>query len=352
MPIHTIECTKQISKSDFDNLCIKIKKSYPSKWSRLSENILIFHGLKHLGIIIKFKHILSPDVKKYFITYQLSLYRLFEQDNFVDLFNSNHFQNYALLFNSLIKKISNDFPEIKETKLTRADMAFNYLAGNENDAQQYLKIIQRGMVPKTFKLGGSYDPVGKRWKPYQDSFYLKSPGTRISIYNKYVHMSTQTKGTFPKREIERSKGIIRVEIQIYGDKMKYLSQKYDFSSTEEFFEIEKDVEGELFLKYLSQIMGRGEVLTLFEAKKTIRHSLLKASQKEIMEELVEKANLYRNAKLAIEELKLKYGEKKIKKALENFDSIGVSFVTMPHRAAQQFDWFYQPFQAYTISART
>lgn len=135
-------------------------------------------------------------------------------------------------------------------------------------------------------------------------------------------------------------------MQCNRKKLNQLSKKFNFKNILEFTEVADDIGESLFFAILPKITGFGSISTLAETKNAIRSSGIRHSDREIMLEMAEKANLYRKANLAIEEFEEKYGTAKTKKLLRKFDDIGSSLITIPNRMANNSFCYTTPFQMF------
>ena len=114
-------------------------------------------------------------------------------------------------------------------------------------------------------------------------------------------------------------------------------KKYDISDIKELMDNSFEIGSYLFEYYLKRIYGTGNFYTLKKSKNLIKASKLSDKDKTLMLELIQHASLKRSLHTAVYELQDTYGKKSIKKALKQFDLLGISPVALPREYKEIFE---------------
>ena len=223
-------------------------------------------------------------------------------------------------------------------KLKRIDFCINAELNNQEQVKAYIKTIKRANIPSKLELYEEYDKISKRKKPTKDDFTVyTSEYVAVSIYNKYLAMKKQGTNVYPKKEIEKAKNIVRIEIRCMEGKVRALKKKYDIETIAEFMQHGKKIGNELFKYYLSKICNDGMIYTLKEALKRIEMSGYKDKTKSLLKEFISDSNEARSAAEVFKIYKNFYGKSGVKNIVHLLDDIETNYVTVTTSDSKLFE---------------
>lgn len=294
MDIHTFEVNAKVCNTDYYDIQNDLKKD-KDKWTHDKKSMTYF-GLADKGIRIKFFALHKPDFKSKSITYIISARRVMENDNYVELFDTNDYDKLEKRVNKLLKSKSKLLPKLKQCTLRRIDFCINAGLDNQEQVKAYIHTAKRGNVPKGMELFMMYDKTAKRYKPTKDDMtVINDEYIAVSIYNKYRQMKKEEKMKYSDKDYERAQNIVRIEIRCDSAKIDVLNEKYGIATIEEFMSEADKIGDYLYRYYLPKIFNNGVVCTLKEAKKRIGMSEFKDENKELLTSFVEEVSSARSA---------------------------------------------------------
>lgn len=342
MYIHTFEASAKLNNENFYNIQAILKEKDNSKWVA-HKNAMTYFGLSEKGIIIKFFRIKKKGYHAYSLTYRISARRVFENDNFVGLFDAKYYDNLKNEVNRLLKEKCDLLPKLKHCSLRRLDFCINTRLENQEQVQAYIKTAKRSNTPAHLDIYAEYDPISKRKKPMKDDYTVySSEYIAISIYNKYKQMKKEKKVNYSDRDLNDAENIVRIEIRCMEEKIKALKKKFNIETISEFFNNADMIGNYLYRYYLPKIFGKGKICTLKEAIKKIEMSGYKKENIEIMKDFIEEANISRSVSNTVALFKNFLGKKEVKRILFMFNNIDTNYVTITNEDAKLFPDGYIP----------
>lgn len=337
MTIHTFEVSSNLTNDEFYIIQKELKASDPSSWKAL-KNGMQYWGLSEQGILINMHQVKKKGFYTYYIIYRISARRVIENDNFVELFNVKNYPVLEDKVNAILKRKCSFLPKLKKCKLKRIDFCINAELNNQEQVKAYIKTIKRANIPSKLELYEEYDKISKRKKPTKDDFTVyTSEYVAVSIYNKYMAMKKQGTNVYPKKEIEKAKNIVRIEIRCMEGKVRALKKKYDIETIADFMQNGKKIGNELFKYYLSKICNDGMIYTLKEALKRIELSGYKDKTKSLLKEFISDSNEARSVAEVFKIYKNFYGKSGVKNIVHLLDDIETNYVTVTTSDSKLFE---------------
>ena len=348
MKIHTFEVSTTLTSERYFDIQKELKTQDPSKWKAV-KNGMLYWGVSDKGILINMHQVKKKGFYSYHIIYIISARRVFENGNYVGLFNTQNYNRLEEMVNEILKDRCLLLPKLKKCKLKRVDFCINAKLDNQEQVKAYIKTVKRANAPTGFDIYEEYDKTSKRKKPTKDDFTVySSEYVAISIYNKYMEMKKQKDGVFPRKEIERAKNIVRIEIRCMDGKIKALKKKYNLKTISEFMSGADKIGNELYNYYLKKIFNEGTIFTLKEALKRIDNSGYKSENISLLKEFIKDANESRSVALTFNLYKKIYGKTETKRIVFMLDNIDTNYVTVTNNDIKLFDNGYipTPFELY------
>ncbi|MCS7460201.1 hypothetical protein N0M98_08610 [Paenibacillus doosanensis] len=335
MSFHTVELHKQLDSPTFWSLqkaLNKVTSKTTASIYQIGKNAYRFtlfdaHGVK---VTLKSRYC---DYHKDEICIVINPQRLKDANEFLKITSGSEYTLISKLFTKLLKPIKEVFQKRRKNKHLRFDFDLLHtyqvrridLAVNINTEFKvyYIELIKRANVPNGFVLGGKQDEKGHRWKPYDDSFYLKGNSVNFQIYDKESQLSRQHDNY---SRIEDAKNLIRVEVQCLKNKTDYMkiSNDWDSKSLVNFVDKERSLKTIKF--YYNKFIGLGDYFTLAGAKAQVRgNAKLTDKTKEQLVAFLELINERRGIWKARED----YEGNDFDKLIQRLNKIGINPVTIP-----------------------
>lgn len=208
----------------------------------------------------------------------------------------------------------------------RIDYCVNIDVKNEDAAMAYMRLMRKGAYPYKAKRMMEYSETGKRYIETKNSFTVKPSSFEFSIYNKYKQLMDEGE-KYPADEIERAKGIIRIELRVYRNKVKNEEAKHGVGGAEEFLKDISLLAKENIPRYLALAYGKGTFVTIQQAKKTIEATSWKKKTKETMKSMLKTVS-----RQNLQNVREEYGEK-FHYYMKKFDQLGISPITVASNCA-------------------
>lgn len=335
MYIHTFEVKKQITKEESYKIQDALKMD-KDKW-KSEESGMSYWGLSHKGILIHTYLLKKKGFYSYYIIYRISAQRVIENNNFVELFNTQNYDNLKKKINKLFKDKSKYLPLIDELNLSRLDFCLNVELENQQQVKAYIKISRCAVIPEHLKQRVYYDKVSKRTKALKDDItvYINNY-IEVSIYNKFMQMKKEEKKIYSDEDLNTAENILRIEIRCMKKKLKELKKKFDIKTIDDFMKNADEIGGYLYKYYLSRMFGTGEIYTFKKAKEGVALGDLKPKNVELITKFLESANESRSTNKAYEAYCKAYGKKETRYILNKLNYVNTSYVTVTSRDAKLF----------------
>lgn len=176
-------------------------------------------------------------------------------------------------------------------KLRRIDYTMDLQTDYKNI---YMDLIRKGRMPshleKDHTLYFGFDENGK---PITQSNHAVSASININFYNKEKEMLD--KGIpIPLEDTKQIHDKLRLEVQLKGERLKYLVKKKDSTVKERLFTYfaDVDVEAKELRYYLTKIIGKGQYFTKQKAIELINNTSYRIDKKQRLIDIIEGVELY------------------------------------------------------------
>lgn len=219
--------------------------------------------------------------------------------------------------------------QILDFYLARIDFCTNFQMESQEQAERYLKILQKGRPAYGMMWKKDYDEVAHRSKFSQNEATLLGDRNDLSIYLKAAQMEENSK-YYDQDEIEMAAGQIRIEFRTFRRKIHYFERRFDMSYSEDMIECASQLGCSCISKYLRSVYGTGYFASISDARKIIDSSQKSEESKRFMKWVIQETksnNLEYVWQLCNEE-----GRKKL---FPLFNSLGISPITIPDYCAEE-----------------
>ena len=319
MSYHTFETSFKITKIEYsiykDFLYKFRKRVYKDKDTIISE------ALKDNGIIIKLHKSTKSDYTNYTIYYRINPRRVFEEKNFIGIFDPEDTDKMIKRVNKLLGKL----PQLEICNIRRIDFCANIRLKSQQDVKDYLKIVKRCAIPPKFKMNKYYDKKAKKHIVSQNGITITgSNDLEITLYNKYRQLKEQ-KIDCP--DIEDANNIIRLEIRCGYKKLQHLREKFNVRSLEEFLNSTNKIFKYLLSYYLPSLFGSGSFFKLDDIKEKLKSAPYKEKNYKAMIRLAEKSATHSSLDKTLSNL----GKKDIQNLMKKFNEQNISPIVLPRR---------------------
>ena len=350
--VHTFEIYKKISKYVYQNLINSGLFSYNS--NNRGFYYADFEKLKEKGInkiFLKSYSLKNNNDNGYFIRIVINPSKMFDKNaNAVSILNMTDFdygkleQYFSLTMEEAFKnKLQNSdamnivycLADIHNYSITRIDYCINLFLSNQQEVDQYLKLLSKGDIPHKY---------GAKFTRNRCGCYYVNERVNINFYNKFFQMLTHNKQTkteekkYSQAELDSAKKILRLEVQckskMFGSQS--FKKRYGNDRTQYFSSI---IARDILYKYLVEVSQNGDYYKyskVYEKIELQRPNNFNPSKRKTICRYQKMMNLFRevskpNCKgLWSYRKKLsKDKSKKMNEDLKLFDEIGVNVITIP-----------------------
>lgn len=154
------------------------------------------------------------------------------------------------IFNAILKE--KILPFFADWRVGRIDYTINI---STPYVKEYLWLFYCGNVPKNFEMP----------QAYTDSFYLLSSESRVNFYDKIAQLKTKQNLTPDDlRQIQETKGLLRLEIQCLNKNVLRLKDKYSLADSSVKNLWNKEIARDVLRKHIFHIIGRENFFKLDE----------------------------------------------------------------------------------------
>ena len=106
-------------------------------------------------------------------------------------------------------------------KVSRVDLVGDLQMKTQVQAEEYIKLLQKGRQIRSLQEKPIYNYVVKQWITYDESWYLGCRSYDLQVYSKYQQMMQRK-----MKNAEEAIGVVRVELRCKRDKIKTIAKKY------------------------------------------------------------------------------------------------------------------------------
>ena len=212
--------------------------------------------------------------------------------------------------------------------IQRIDYCANIRLGSRQEVEEYMRLVRKGLCPHLTTRKEEYSKTQGRWIPTRNSFTVYCGSYEFTVYDKWSQMMGE-KDRYKAEDIAEAEGIVRVELRVKRNKVRYEKKRTDCESEIEYLMKTAEISERLLNKYLRECFGTGCFVKASKAEELIRESSYKDKTKERMCRIVRDT-----AKSGLEKASLRY-EKKHKdfyNMMSRFNALGISPITIKQRS--------------------
>lgn len=325
---HTAELHTPITADEYENLI-----AYNGgQWERDEKGKTHYHvrTLRGYGITdIQPRKRVSQYVY-YYCSIIINLHRIaHEKDHGIATYdNENDFTNLSTNFAKYISAILPSHTDINSWNVFRIDYNID-LKLSPKTVDQYIILLQRG--GKHYSWAARDGVKGNHIHPYGSVLY-SNKSYSVNIYNKYLErlQDQEERGITDDNELNESKGVLRIEIQVKRPKINALKKhiKADFDSAAAPIEYyaRYSVAVPSVLKALSEICGSSDYTTLHKAVERLTSDLRIINVQRDAVLFLHLVGRFRSLWRAVEEYR---GQTTIKTIMKHLDALNINPVTIP-----------------------
>ena len=299
------------------------------EWTDASE--MVFPGFWAYGLnLVKIKAIPKENGRIYYLRIKANPRLMFHKEDhpFVYIADAedvrkslNRIQDFLDIAN--INDISKECFYIQ-----RIDYCANIRLRSREEVEEYMRLVRKGLCPHPTLRKQEYSRTQGRWIPTRNSFTIYCGSYEFSVYDKQGQMMGE-KDRYKDEDVAEAEGIVRVELRINRNKVRYEERKADCESEAEFLMDTAKISERLLERHLRACFGTGCFVKASKAEEIIWNSSYKDKTKELMCKIVRET-----AKGGLEKASLLH-EKKHKDfydMMNRFNSLGISPITIRQRS--------------------
>lgn len=212
--------------------------------------------------------------------------------------------------------------------IQRIDYCANIRLRSRYEVEEYMRLVRKGLCPHPAIRKEEYSKTQGRWIPTRNSFTVYCGSYEFSVYDKQSQMMGE-KDKYKAEDIAEAEGIVRVELRVKRNKIRYEKKKSGYESEIEYLMDTSEISERLLDKYLRECFGTGCFVKASKAEEIIRESSYKDKTKERMCRIIRDT-----AKSDLQKASLCY-EKKHRSfydMMDRFNSLGISPITIKQRS--------------------
>lgn len=335
MSYHTFELKYQLSYQEREHLIEALRhkgKVYVDDYDYRHPTVC--EALRKYGITIEFTQFIKNDFIFHMMYLIINPRRVMDENNYIGIFDADDTDKMLDRLDNHLQKLTPLMPYVDSFKLNRIDFCTNIRMRSQDEVMSYIRILQKGRIPKKFSIDTYYDLTSKREKLYTNSITFSRNSMSVTFYNKY----SQLQENKHCKNIEDAKNILRAEIQCKKNMVDYLSKKFHHRTVRDFLRNSYEIGEYVFKFHIPKFFGGGDFYKLDTVINKIRNSNLKQASKEKMIAFAEQSANHKGLQNAIISNSLK--PDKYKSLMKKFNKIGISPIIIPRR--YKYDSFENP----------
>lgn len=212
--------------------------------------------------------------------------------------------------------------------IQRIDYCANIRLRSRYEVEEYMRLVKKGLCPYPTIRKEEYSKTQGRWIPTRNSFTVYCGSYEFSVYDKQSQMMGE-KDRYKAEDIAEAEGVVRVELRVKRNKVRYEKKKSDCESEIEYLMNTAEISERLLDKYLRECFGTGCFVKASRAEEIIRESSYKDKTKERMCRIIRDT-----AKNGLQKASLRYVKrhKSFYDVMSRFNSLGISPITIKQRS--------------------
>lgn len=300
-----------------------------NEWADTKE--LIFDGFLTYGLNpVKVRTISKNSGKIYFLQIKVNPRMMFHKDShpFVYIADAADVRNSLDRIQDFLDMTDINGISKECFYIQRIDYCANIRLRSKYEVEEYMRLVRKGLCPHPTIRKEEYSKTQGRWIPTRNSFTVYCGSYEFSVYDKQSQMMGE-KDKYLAEDIAEAEGIVRVELRVKRNKVRYEKMKSDCESETEYLMHTAEISERLLDKYLRECFGTGCFVKASKAEEIIRESSYKDKTKERMCRIIRDT-----AKNGLQKASLNY-EKKHKNFCDmmgRFNSLGISPITIKQRS--------------------
>lgn len=329
--IHTLELQTFITNIDRCYIAKLLKPLHPSIQLKtvctkkgLTKTACIYRKLPYYGInsIILYSISYKDNISTNLIFIDINPYNVLHSycqssSNIIEAREINRAINaiYDSLSQILQPKI------INALTLNRLDFCANLIFTSQIQAEEYIKLLKRGVPSKVLSERKHLDEKQHRYIPYKDSLLLGCKSYSFQIYPKYVQMQNHN-----MKNTDGATGMVRFELRAKKAKLEQLAHKYNIISPKEncrqFLINAPFITRQEIPEIVSKMAGCHNFYKYHEIKSRILDSDFKTDCKTQMLDILDYLSRHSSSEDLLADLHLT--QKEWKNIIKKFDQLGCS----------------------------
>ena len=321
LKIHTIELTHDIAINDYKNL---LDYFYSANKRIMQENnIKNYLGFINKGFQIKLCAFNEPCC--YQIKYIINPARFYDNNNYLELSDINSITETLKSMSGFLISNYKGFPPLLNCRITRIDLTKDIYVGE--NIGYIIKLLNRCYIPETFS---KYKLKNGNYPKDNATFTKRSKSGgkifELSFYNKYSEMKAHTENSkycYDANTLQRANGILRMELRLYSRRLNNMKKSLHFNTASELLSNLPEIVYRITYKNFRSLFMIGKFYKSDEIKQKISESGYHEKTKCMMLMFIDSVMIHKNAELAAFDFEEKYGEKKLKIVLNNFNELRI-----------------------------
>lgn len=215
---------------------------------------------------------------------------------------------------------------IKMLTLNRLDFCMNLIFTHQSHADEYMKLLKKGIPQKTLTEKKYFNPVQRRLTSYKDALLLECKSYSFEIYSKYRQMLARK-----MQNPDSASGMIRLELRASKTKILQLAKKYNLFFTSQnyiaFLPKTPEISRQEIPRIISKMVGTQCFYTYQYISDKIENADFKSSDKELMLQIINYFLKHTVKQNLLNDLNL--SNQKWNKILKKFNKLGCSPIPVP-----------------------
>ena len=297
MLVHTLETSYELSGMEYSLIDREIKKSKPAgMYYTYNPHMKLFAGLSEKGITIR---IFGTEITnavtyaggyglRFTLFYEVNPTRLFENGNYVGLFDTDRLPDIIEIVNSLLKTVSDSLPKLEHCKLHRFDFCTNIEMPDHQHVSDAIK-CNKGYRQKMTR------NYGRLEYPTLEATFTRMSDMQVSFYDKKEQLKSENLPHYGCPDI------LRCEVRCFRNYIKSLCKKYGLQNRNllEFLNKATEIGEYIFKHNLSKLSLDGDFYRLGTMKRIIEESNKQGEVKRRMVYIAEQAATRRDIKTVL-----------------------------------------------------
>ena len=291
MTFHTFEVSTYLTGTQCHTVNNSFKK-YGHLYYKDSEieNRKIFEGLRNKGIVIYlYKRDTDDSRFVYHLSYRVNPTRMFDSDDYVNLFHANHVGAMIEQFDKVVSDCSPALPQFNECSLARFDFCSNVILPDAEAVAAFIKLINQSAIPcDRYKQKMKRDTRAGRYVfPKEEATFKHEDYVEISFYNK-IHQLESERFT-----LDWNTNILRCEVRCYKMYINTLMRKFEIKTAEEFLYYLPEIGTYVFSMQFKNLNLSHRWYRLREIEKTVDSRPLKNKWKKRLKNFAQSAAMHK-----------------------------------------------------------